>query len=441
MKSKILLIFLLLTSYVQAQKTLTILESSDGFTDIQGYALGDSIFLTYYNAFAKKSENFCAAIITPEGKRISLILPELYKKTLLAATHSGDSLCIYYVDKDKNAPIALIIDKTTFVKKLRVMNIPNEGVIKAAFVDSNMFLTFIKAIDKSSGTLSFLEVRNGLVVGRKEFPVMEEMNAFVKLKTTVISPESVVRAEDAIGQIKIYPRGNFYNVTLEYPEEKRSTYIVLTLNKSTGTVDRWKFQKGLHEDFTSFLAGNKLVTVTNKADLEVAIYDVEKRQLADSFLISRKSEVSKEEGTYRDDMGNYVTNKYPVKKIVKAPGTVFVAAYEADSQLTLKLGTHQIRTPYFPVVSGLGLAVQLMTAMVSIGISAQHQDSLDQYFYLAWNGNSYTYVAKPALADRVMDEFESTSNISYKAYLNAATTTYGIYKFSYDKLWILTFKR
>jgi hypothetical protein len=441
MRSIIVMLFIFVSTLsVWAQRTVALLESKDGFFNIQGQTLGDSVLLTYYNSFSKKSENFCATLVTPEGKQILLLLPELHKRKIFAATHTADSLCVYYVDKNEDSFFTVItIHKRSGIKKVRPMNISVGGQLKAVFVDRNLFLVTVNKINR---TLSFIEVENGVIINRQIFSVPDDSDNLFKLNAAVIQHETNVQPAEAFSAVKIYFREQHYLVTLEYAEKKQSTYVVLKLNKALGTVSRWTFQSGPgREDFASFIAGNKLICVTKAKNYKVVLYDIEKQHAIDSFLITKKNPIAKEAGIYRDDRTLYIANDYPVKRIIKKPGSVFVTGYSSDTTLVLKLGTHQISAPYFPMVSGLGLAVQAITAMISISVSLSATDNLDQYFYISWNGDSYIYLQKPRLAESIRDKFELSPSITFKGYLEGTHTSFGIYKFGTDKLGLMGFKR
>ncbi|HYF69497.1 MAG TPA: hypothetical protein VD884_15235 [Ohtaekwangia sp.] len=426
-------IFLLLTTSfcLNAQQLLkSVPLTTKNIKTAQQFLVGDSIILVYRDAasgsddFTKSLSNKCI-IILPDGKQSLMLLPELYKKDIIAVTDDGANLYFHFIEeiKSKSELKSLVIDKVSNKKHFGAQPILIPSNVMAIHLGKT--LSVLYRIE--SDTLGLMEVRHGRVVNKEKYALPKGILEKGKDVIPFIQHGETVRPPQAGKRMKIYSEPGEIIITkdeLLYSGRIKGKTTLVKINTMSREIKTFEIPEDISTKFSTIWHDGYLYKVVKKDEFQVSVYDND--TLVKSFAVNERSSYSQETAYVRDEADKRVFNDRTVWEAIDNMGNPFITVHPVDSnEVVLKLGTNKELTAVGPM-GGLhhgpvGLLISLTVS--SVVNAVENVFYVHHYFYLKGNPKEgFSYTNDTRLIDQQIDLYElydqkSKTEYKMKGYL------------------------
>lgn len=430
------------TSIIQAQtihSTIPLRELADETNKLKllGLEINDSLFISAHSGKTVPTRAFW---VLPSGKTVKIKSPELKNKAIVALASRGDSTFLYYLEQSDDEVYlrAAIQNKQTHVVKISNNKILFPGNFVSIFQRRKVRYLLSVDGDKSKIHLSEIEgtTTRNLTTIKNPFVLKPNSSPF-----TFISNQDMVSSSVAASANKIYLLDNILVISIDQVGEdgQQTETLISRINLETGETKNGNIVHTSGKNFSTYIAEDCLFQIEKNRSKGaiINIYSLDDFSARQTITIEEQSVIGQSQSLKRDL--TKTTDKESVWDAVSNNANAFIFATAIDStNFLIRLGSYHMITrsgaEFIPIISAVPLLAIAGAAARLAAISLAETESVDQYFYLTWDGQNKPSLASKAInVMQVIDNYDVTSfsqkkRFEYKAYLYAKSKIYGIYR-------------
>jgi hypothetical protein len=408
--------------------------------DVQAFAVGDSVFLTYMEKGQKKGY-----WIDATGAADYYLLNQVSVDPFSGIEKHQDTT-FFYVFSEHNKQLMLRVLKqasaggpiSTTRKSFDI-----RGELVATNCDKKQLLIVVYV--KNPGRLEIMQFTRGAQAKTIELPVPATLRRNSG-SAAFITQNSLTTIQQGCAPLKIFPQGN--TLTLTFDDDRfvtgESKTFIMKLDLDTGTNTRDSIQGPDYHKFTSVCVKDTLYRLTKANDyLELNVYDVKSGKVLYTSRIENEKSL-RERKVFQRNGENAEVGYNSLYELISRDGLPSIIAEKTGADTRLVAGTfYSSKTASMPV-GFTPLALLVAAAASALDLALQERPGLSWYFAFdgsVRNGFSIKNVEdlQPSLR-QIIDRYEiaRTSGVAaneqqwnwflhYKGYLKIQQGALGIY--------------
>ena len=445
-KCILLLLFLCLFCKLHAQDTIATipLKKHTSHRNLQGDALGDSVFLMYDAGSQDLIHH--SVFIMPDKTVKNIDLPEMMNAIFLGMISKGDSIYFYYI-KEENKSVsvrAVVLDKALERKSFPSWQVPITKNIMTTWKDKNLTLVYAN----NEKQIRIMAIHGLSVVSDDKYDLSYPLDKKIK-NYGVVHDRREGRPVDAAANSKVFIKDHeIWMITDQnngYDPAAPAKTQFIRIDSTSYRFKIWPDKEG--KSFSTYVHNDLIYKIRKDRGLQVLIYNFDGK-LLHSFSLDKHVAFAKEIAYVRDEAARRVFNDRTVWDAMANVGSPFISVYSLDSGKTLlKIGTHTDVEKGLPIVPGLGPLSLVMLAASITKMAMEDATSLDHYFYMVGTpATGFQYTNASGLLSQAIDIHElynSKFDYKYKGYLQTSNSTYCIYRINRgeDELRVVKFSK
>jgi hypothetical protein len=398
--------------------------------DLETFAVGDSIFMSYYERVQSQKTEQRTFWILPDGKIQNVKIPELKGKRLCAINPEGTRFYYYEIERKAAVIKCIAYDHVSAERQVLPGQIDIPGRILGTYFDENLNLIWVA---RKGYMFEMVTIRDLQVVKARTFPFASDL-ANGRQTVSFINNENCVRPEMASSDIKIIKRPDeIFVISDEHDragdyEGKTNRTIVARIDLITEKVTTRTYSSPFKKSFcTTMFKGYVLRSVSSEG---LEVYDFETNTLVNKMPYDKEySGVS----VYKRD-GTKKTTKLSIIKKYPVDGNFITADSTEGKNVILTLGHYWLDKPSM-IVSPSSMPLLSLLVGVTTGINSALAEGTLIVSYTYFKGDiksQFLPTSDVPLVRKVIDDYEiqqQATGIKYKfkAYSVIGNLTYAFY--------------
>lgn len=421
--------------------------------DIQCYAFGDSVLVTYLENIPDTREFVRQSFWVFNHSADSADLDILGNHLLSGVTRTADNRHFYYYIDEENKKNELRAfngqqPDSVFVV-LRSSDL--RGELLAVINDKNLSVI---SFDTRTHELHVLELSGPDLLRHLKYQLDYDLSFYYKGAFAVLSEHSLPTVAAGSADFKLYKTDRTISITIDqnkFGKSSRTEIITLDLDHP-GKPDVKHIRAQKREIFRSFLSNDTLYRVAiSRKKIAFTSHDVSSGRTLSTLTIGHEGETSKTKVTKRLGHLGEIARDEDIEKFMATSGNFFPSIFKWDARFggtEVVIGSYIYSNNTGSGTGGLGLGRMISYHHPSTSTQSAEPIGVSKYFLLVKDGQQYkvdTSVLGSSIS-KLIDTCELGVNdetkITAKAYANLKTRIIAVYSIPNQKrLSIVEFKK
>ncbi len=433
----IILISFLIPQPVWAQRVVTEIAIDNAVEDIQCYAQGDSVLVTFLEQIPRTTDFFRQSYWIFNDRADTVDLDFLENHVLSGVTHAGGDHFYYYIhEKEKQRELRAITGSRPDTTLVILPSGELKGDILAVINDVNLYVC---SFEPRVNQFHIIEVNGKTVVRKTSFEFPYDLSYYYTSSFGVFSRNALPTAAGGSAEFKLYKRGDLFMITIDqnrFGGSTRTDIITLDINEP-GKPDIKYIEAPRKNQFRSFLSNNILYRAAiTRRHIDFTMFDVVSGHDEGSLRITTSDKSAKEKVTTRLGHLAEISRTEELGTMMATSGNFFPSIVKWD----VDQGSDEVMIANYIYshntgsgTGGFGLGRMISYHHPATFTQMAEPIGVSKYIHLRRNGNRYELETKTAgsVIDRIDDYEIALSTEKHKteakAYINTPTGIVAIY--------------